>query len=386
MQVEGERGKAIEAGLYPNPRVGYIGDQIGQKNMAGGKTFGEFQGGFIRQEIVTAGKLRLSRDKYLARLSAAEFQEQAQWYRVANDVRIQYYRSLGITRRVNIERELLKTQEDNLVTTREKFNVGQANEADVHQAQVMLQQERLNVEAAENEQQMAWQGLTTAVGSNLPFSPLAGTLEGGAKRLDWKPALDRVLAESPELGMAKAKLRGDKITLQREKVEPIPNIFLQANAGYNDVQRIDVYGATAYVEVPIFDRNQGTIRQAKADLARQEAQVRLVELDLRRRLADAYRRYLTARQHVEDFRKVILPESEKRYRTNLESYKNNRETWTVVLESQADFFNLRQQYTMQLVEWREAQTAIEGMLLTDGLMAPPGITPQGHIDAVPKPR
>ncbi|GJL52980.1 MAG: hypothetical protein NPIRA02_01120 [Nitrospirales bacterium] len=66
MQIKGERAKALQAGLYPNPIVGYSGEQIGVND-----TVGEFQGGFVQQRIVTAGKLRLSREKYLARASGS---------------------------------------------------------------------------------------------------------------------------------------------------------------------------------------------------------------------------------------------------------------------------------------------------------------------------
>src|SRR5262245_26757806 len=58
-QVAASRGKAPQAGLYPNPTVGYVGDQMGAEGTAG-----ELQGGFVQQTIVTAGKLRLSRAKY----------------------------------------------------------------------------------------------------------------------------------------------------------------------------------------------------------------------------------------------------------------------------------------------------------------------------------
>src|SRR5687767_10051188 len=51
-QIEASRGKALQAGLYPNPTVGYQGEQMGVLGTAG-----ELQGGFIQQEIVTAGKL-----------------------------------------------------------------------------------------------------------------------------------------------------------------------------------------------------------------------------------------------------------------------------------------------------------------------------------------
>ena len=60
MHIQISRGEAMQAGLYPNPTVGYVAEQIGAAGTAG-----ELQGAFIEQEIVTAGKLRLSRAKYL---------------------------------------------------------------------------------------------------------------------------------------------------------------------------------------------------------------------------------------------------------------------------------------------------------------------------------
>lgn len=380
--IEAERAKALQAGLYPNPRVGYQAEQIGV-----GGTAGEFQGGFIRQEIVTAGKLRLSREKYLARASVVELQALAQRHRVLNDVRIHYYRTLAAKQRLVIQEELLKTAQDQLITVNEMRNVGQANEADFHQATIRLQEQRLNVEMAQNELAMARETLLTMVGVERPAQqPLAGTLEGEARPLQWDGLLARLLEESPELAAARAKLEADRITLRREQVEPIPNLVVEGAAGYNFEARETVYGAGLTVEVPLFDWNQGTIEQAKADLRRQQAEVRLTELRLRRALAEQYQRYRSARQHVVDFRDLILPQAEQRYTTQLQSYQADRETWPAVLEAQADFFNRRLAYIDRLVEWREAEVAIEGLLLVNGLEAPPGAAPPGHIDAVTNPR
>jgi outer membrane protein TolC len=83
--VEASRGKALQAGLYPNPTVGYAAEQIG---IAG--TAGELQGGFVQQTIVTAGKLRLSRAKYNQEAYEAELMATAQQYRVLNGVRMRF--------------------------------------------------------------------------------------------------------------------------------------------------------------------------------------------------------------------------------------------------------------------------------------------------------
>src|SRR5262245_15576883 len=59
--VEDARGRTIQSGLYPNPTVGYTGEQIG---LRGPQAPGEMQGLFVDQVLVTAGKLGLNRAKF----------------------------------------------------------------------------------------------------------------------------------------------------------------------------------------------------------------------------------------------------------------------------------------------------------------------------------
>ena len=46
-QIEASRAKSLQAGLYPNPTVGYQAELIGVKNGAGRSTAGDFQSRFI---------------------------------------------------------------------------------------------------------------------------------------------------------------------------------------------------------------------------------------------------------------------------------------------------------------------------------------------------
>ena len=68
-QVEASMSKSFQAGLMPNPIAGYVSEQMG----AGGGP-GETQGGFVEQEIMRGGKLRLSRAKYRQEAVQAEMQ------------------------------------------------------------------------------------------------------------------------------------------------------------------------------------------------------------------------------------------------------------------------------------------------------------------------
>lgn len=380
-QVGAARGKALQAGLYPNPKLSYVGEQIGVMG-----TPGEWQGGELQQEIVTAGKLRLSRSKHAARASVAEALRIAQQYRVLNDVRTHFYGAWGAQQIVGIRGELLKTAEDRLVTVREKFNVGQANAADVALAKAALAEAKLELKMAENAARAEWKMLTSVIGCRIPPMSLIADLKGDTTPLDWDAAYADIVAHSPQLVMAERKVRADEITVERERVEPIPNVVILGGVGRNFEARETTYNAGAMISVPIFDRNQGTIRQAENDLVRARSEVRRTELKLRRMLAERYRHYLTALQHVTRFEKTILPETRKAYEARLRAYKQNRETWSNVLEAQQKYFGRRMQYIEHLVRWRSEEAVIKGYLLTDGLMAPQGPMPPGHIDAVPKPR
>lgn len=382
MQVAGTMGKAIQAGLWPNPVVTYVGEQIGV-----GGTPGEFQGAIVEQEVVTADKRKLSRAKYLQRARVAEFLAVAQQWRVCNDVRIHFWQTLGHREIVDIRKELLKSAEDFAVTARERWNLGQITRANLHRADAQLQSARLNLLQAENRYRRDFHNLAALTGVDLTVQPLQGDLEADQSEwIDFDTALARLYEESPEVLAARAKWQADRITVQREEVEPIPNLVFRGGAGYNFEARETTAVAQLAVEVPLWDRNQGTIQQAQADLERQAREIRRTQLRLRQDLAQQYEDYLTALQHVTEFRSVILPETKAAYLNQLDAYKENRQNWSDVLETQQTWFDLQQQYIEQLIALRTNEVLIQGFLLHDGLMAPPNPVPPGHIDAVPQPR
>src|SRR5262249_10886856 len=157
----------------------------------------------------------------------------------------------------------------------------------------------------ENELMYAWQNLVAVVGTNIAYRRLDGELDGDPQIIGWDRLVDRLINDGPQMGEARAKLRSDEITLKRELRQKIPDLVLTGGAGYDQLDKgFAARANAALVNIPLFDRNQGTVQQARADLDRQKAQVKLVELQLRRKLAHLYREYITAIQHVQAYRQV----------------------------------------------------------------------------------
>jgi cobalt-zinc-cadmium efflux system outer membrane protein len=381
-QVEASMSKSFQAGLMPNPVAGYVSEQMG----AGGGA-GETQGGFIEQEIMRGGKLRLSRAKYRQEAVQAEMQVLAQRMRIVNGVRMKYYDVLAAQQLVEIERELLQNHEELLRTTREMANVGQANRPDVLQAQVLAQRQRIAVRTAENRLRKSWQGLLAVVAApQLPFAPVAGDLEQDIPAIDFEQALHWTIQHSPELQVARAEVLRDEITVRRERVQPIPNAFLRVETGYNwEVNRTTV-GVQYGWNFPVFNRNQGTIREAMAEVTRARAEVTRLELWLRQRLAAVFAGYQTAQTTIQTYRAETLPQAREAYQLTLDGYRQRRTPWAQAVLGQRTYSDLVEEYIETLLALRHAETEINGMMLVDGLTQPEPPTPGGHIDATPQPR
>ena len=83
------------------------------------------------------------------------------------------------------------------------------------------------------------------------------------------------------------------------------------------------------VPIPMWDRNQGAIKQAGADLSHAIDDIPRPRLDLLNKLADAMERYRTNRAQVDVYLKQILPDRVRAYRGLVQqtqpSFKRHRQ-------------------------------------------------------------
>src|SRR6266571_6752424 len=88
--IQAAEGRKKQSGLYPNPTVGYQGEQL-----RGGSFHGGEQGFFVQQDIVLGGKLGLNRKILDQELKQAETEAEEQKLRVVTNVRMSYIQALA---------------------------------------------------------------------------------------------------------------------------------------------------------------------------------------------------------------------------------------------------------------------------------------------------
>ncbi len=372
--IRAAEGRRLQAGLYPNPIIGYDGDEFSFRSF-GNKSEHFF---FIEQTIVTAGKLKKSREIAAQEKVQAEAEAEAQKQRVLNAVRLLYYEALGAQQLVDLRRQLSKIATEAVSISAELYNVGQADRPDVLESEVEAQRGEIELIRAENNLARIWQLLAAVVGDpSLKPARLEGNLEAEVPRLNMEAALARLLSESPEIKSAQAALARARAELVRAKAEPKPDLFVRGGIGYS-TEPIELIGKKtgpeARIEIgvrlPLFNRNQGNIAAAEAEIWRAEREVERLELALRARLAAAFNRYYDAWQVVERYQQRVLPRAQRAYELYLTSFRQMAASYPQVLIAQRTLFQVRTDYVASLVELWQSVTEIRGMLLAGGLNAP----------------
>jgi len=362
--VQAAAGRRTQAGLYPNPVFGYEAEEFSLASP--GQRSQNYL--FLEQRIVTAGKTGRRQDLQSRFVDQSEIRLELKRIRLLNDVRIAFFRALGAQETAQLRRELAKIARDAVDVSEQLFNIGQADQPDVLAVEVEAEKAELDLENAGTELDRSWAALAAVVGNpELPRATLEGELEPEPIPLDPDKSLKELLQESPEVKLSRNQVERTKASLTLAKALRFPDVIFKGGLGYSQeakgVQAIIRVG----VSLPIFDRNQGTIAAASAELEAAQFEVRRIELTLRSGFESALRDYKNALQRTDRYRKEIIPRAQKAYDLYLARFREMTASYPQVLIAQRTLFQSRADYIEALVNLRQSLVLIQGMLLSGGL-------------------
>jgi outer membrane protein, heavy metal efflux system len=128
--------------------------------------------------------------------------------------------------------------------------------------------------------------------------------------------------------------------------------------------------AEVAVQIPLFNRNQGNVTAALADIERAGQEKKRISLTLRERAASAVDQYANARLMAMEYRDEMLPLAKKAYGLMVEKYGQMLASHPRVLDAQRKLYELQIEYIAALEGVWTNGIALQGYLLTDGLEAP----------------
>jgi cobalt-zinc-cadmium efflux system outer membrane protein len=278
---------------------------------------------------------------------------------------------------VDLAQELVGLSGKAVDASRELKQAEEIPAAGLLQTELEQQNALILSQTANNEQIAAWRNLSAVVGAELPMRRLDGDVSKLPAKLEWDEQLAHVTSASPESAAALAHLARAQNTLQRARVERIPDIATQFSVQLDNATEDTITGVQVGLPLPIWNRNQGGIRQAQAELSEAQRNVSRVELDLKRRLAIAFQLYSTARSQAETYSTQILPRAKETFDLVQRGYGLGELGYLDLLNAQRTYSQTNLAYLEALAVLWGSWAEIEGLLLSDSLGTPFEMDNQG---------
>jgi cobalt-zinc-cadmium efflux system outer membrane protein len=309
--VRAAEGAWVQAGLYPNPSGGLQGQTQGP----GG---GPIYGGFLGQTIKTAGKIRISQAAAKKDLDNARLAYRRAETDLATSVRTGYFAALVAQEGIRANRALVKLTDKVFEVMVRQLTGGEVATYEPMQLGVYAAQARAALITSRNAYTLAWKQLASSLGlPALPPTQLAGRVDMPVPLYHYDQVLARVLTSHTDVLTAANGIDKARYNLRMAEVTPIPDVNFQAlvqeDASPPGPAR-PIVTLTATMTLPVWDLNQGNVRQSQGALLRAVEEPHRVRNDLTGRVADAFRRYSENLMLVQLYRTDILPKQVQAFR------------------------------------------------------------------------
>ncbi len=315
--VESARGLMVQAGLPPNPNVGYEADTVRTLNTPG------YHGVYMQQTFITAKKLGLAAQAAATDYANAEVTMRKMWVTVQSSVRRSYFQVLASRKRVVLVRALAELSENAYQSQIKLVIAGEAAPYEPYQLRVLTAQARASLIRAQQESIAAWRTLAAAVAvPSLQPKALVGRIDCPVPEISYENALARMTAVHTDLQIAENLISKHRTLVTLADRVPIPdlNVGFVLQRDYTFTPGTNTYNLTVGGAVPVWNQNQGNRISARAELVRSMQVVSDTQNQLIAKLAPMYGTYQANRQLAQSFRTDALSDQVRAYRGIYQRY------------------------------------------------------------------
>lgn len=295
--LEIARAEAIQAALYPNPEAeGSLGNAR-SREIAGEN---EIEYGLsVTQPIELPSKRRTRRAAAEAAIPIAEREAEVFGATLRAEVAKAFWTIAFHERAVRLAEENARIASDIETVVKRRVEGGESPEIDQIKSKVESLKTSRAVQAQKRRLAAARSVLSALCGGVLPSGySITGELAGEEAALDLETSIQSK-GTHPRIRKLEAEIERQNAVIAREKAswhpDLRPGVFGEREAD------ADTFGVTLGIELPIFNRNQGGIAGAKAELKRLEAETRSVQLEVLRQIEEAWQAHESAMEQISAF-------------------------------------------------------------------------------------
>jgi len=233
---------------------------------------------------------------------------------------------------------------------RKRAERGEGRPTEVPRAEIELERLRNAVERARATADARRLRLSTWLGA--PVGRVEADLAAPLPLPPLAELQERVLASSPVVQASRARLQAAAEEARAERWERLPKLSI----GAAHVEELDRAASTvtATVTLPLWDWNQGKIRQAEAAQEAERARLDATSRELTAGLSDAWRGCAAGQAAARRFREEILPRAEGSARTLGRAFELGEASLLDVIDARRVLLDTRREYLDLLHDMQDA--------------------------------
>lgn len=359
-RVRAARWQSLQERLPPNPTAGYLAAEVGNEGAAGQ------QGAFVGQQFIRGGKLDYAASVEAKEARRLEQELAVERLRVLTDTRTAFYEVYLSQLEVELTEQLTNVSRKAADTSGRLFDAGEGRRTDALQAEIENQRAAAARRRADQRLLASWRRLAVLTGlpTEMPRT-VAGRRESLLGQLGWSETVESVVATSPEIAVRMAQIEKARCQIAYEESLAVSDVNAQVSVQYDDATGYTVAGVQIGAPLQLWNRNQGGIARAQANLTAAKHRLEATEQTLRRRLAEVYGRYQAAETLAAALESEVLPRAQKNLALATEGYEAGEISFLDFLTVQRTFFQVNLESLAALRDLNATSQLIRGCLLAD---------------------
>lgn len=353
--------RTLQAGLRPNPKVG-----VQVENVLG---TGDFSAVREAETTLQLSQLIELGGKRVARVKAASLdRDLAGWNYETARIAIftktakAFVEVLSLQQRLKLAKETVNLSEKVVKAVNKRVEAARTFAVEGTKAQVALASMQIEHDQTQKALNAARQRLTANWGNTQPHFK---TVEGNLEQLTEVPGQDQLLErlhKNPDLDRWTTEILQREATLDLEMSKRVPDITVGGGYRRLNGQDDNAFVAGVSIPLPLYNKNQGNIQEAKFRLAQAQNEQRAAELRVTTALGQAWQRLSAAQAKVTALKEKVLPSAQLTFETTSQYYSEGRLSYLEVLDAQRTLFTARAQYFRTLNDYHQGVLAVEQLI------------------------
>lgn len=359
--IRAQEAAMIQAALYPNPEL-----EVEIEDFGGS---GDFSGFGASETTIALGQTILLGGKLSKRVAVARLERDlAGWdyeaARVDTLTRLAraFVQTLADQERLALAQEIEALARRIFSAVSERVEAGKVSPVDRTRARIELAQATLDRQRAQRTLAAARHRLAANWGS---VSPGFDRAVGELNRVRAPPPVEELagrLQHNPDLARWATELALRRAVFSLARADRVPDVTLFAGPKLLQGTNETSFTAGASIPLPLLNRNQGGILEARVRHAQARTLRRAAEVRVRTDLATSHQALDAAYVEILAIRDDVEPSARAAFEAAEEAFRQGKIGALELLDSQRTLFGVRRQYVDALAAYHQAVIAVERLI------------------------